>query len=411
VRPTRRELAWLLASWLGWVFVAGHIKGPWDTLFGGGDHWSHLGCAELFLHHGFGLWDHLPNAYCTGKLPPAETAAFLKETGCQEFELCKLPDHPELRPFCVNWQWLSPQAYPPGLILYSLPQAWLYQHTRLSFHALNVLTIWEYLAAAHLLLFALYRLLFAPRWRDDLPGGAQWEPGSGWLRLGLFGLLYFFVIKFTLNGFYDPLAVFAVFVGIYQLAKRRPVDSLLWLSAAFFLHYRALWYAPLLAVAGLRALPVLWASPRRYAFKFALSSAMLLLFAYSLFLIYPFLRGFPDTNPVALKHASLWATKEWDLLFPLAGVFLYLAWGRHWLVLVTMLWQLAIVSTTPQIMDWHALFLLPMLGVARLDEDRGVMLAAVVFFLVEAYVIFNALPFPGDLIAAIAAQWGPFSIR
>ena len=174
MRPTRRELAWLLASWLGWAFVGLHIQGPWDTLFSGGDHWSHVGCAELFLHHGFKLWDTPPGRWCSQALPP-EQKGFIQESGCRVIDICVEKDRPGSRPLCVNWQLMSPQAYPPGLILYSLPQALLYEHTSLSFRAIDVLTIWEYLAAAHLLFFLLLRMVFTPRRRDDLPGGASWS--------------------------------------------------------------------------------------------------------------------------------------------------------------------------------------------------------------------------------------------
>ena len=51
------------------------------------------------------------------------------------------------------------------------------------------------------------------------------------------------------------------------------------------------------------------------------------------------------------------------------------------------------------------------LGLARLDEERGVMLAALVFYLVEAAVVFNALPLPGDLISAIATKLGPLAFQ
>jgi hypothetical protein len=58
-------------------------------------------------------------------------------------------------------------------------------------------------------------------------------------------------------------------------------------------------------------------------------------------------------------------------------------------------------------MDWHVLFVLPMLALARLDEEPGVLLAAAICCLVQAGVVFKALWLPGDMIAAIANQWVP----
>ncbi len=407
MRPTRREIAWLAASWLAWAFVAVHVRGPWDTIAAGGDHWSHVGCAELFLHHGFDLWRHPPGDFCTTALPPAE-ATFPREAGCRPFDVCQMRDLPDSRPLCINWQTVGPQPYPPGLILFSLPQALLYEHTSIAFRTIDVLTILEYLLAAHLLFWILWRMVFPPRTRDDLLGGTSWELTNPWLRFLLFGLVYLEIVQQTLNGFYDPLAIFAVFLGAYFVAKHRPVDGLLALSLGFVLHYRALWYAPLLAYAGLRSLPpATWST--KAMIKLGVSALLLGLFAYTLLLINPWLPHWPDTNPVLWQHASPWKQQQWDLLLPMTGLVLYLAWGRHWLLLASMVWQLAIILRTPQIMTWHALFLLPMLGVARLDGERGAMLAAWIFYLVEAVVIFKAVPLPGELVSALAANWGPAS--
>jgi hypothetical protein len=405
MRPTRRELAFLLASWLVWAFVALHVRGTWCSLLGDGDHWSHFGCAELFLHHGFGIWDHPPAAYCSKQMPPAQED-IEKAADCHPVDWCDLRDQPGTLPVCINWQELGPNSYPPGLILYSLPQTLLWEHTHLTFRAINVLTILEYLLGAHLLLWILYRMVF--RRRDDLPGGDGGDAANPWLRLALFALVYQEIIKRTLDGFYDPLPVFAMFLGVYLLAKRRPVDALLAISFSFFFHYRAVWYAPVLAVAALRSIPVVWSAPRKHALKLGLAGGMLLLFGYSLFLIYPWLHHWPETNPILWKSATLWKGKEWDLLLPMGLVLLYVAWGGHWLLFVTMAWQLYVISGSPHVYPWHALFLLPMLAVARLETDRRALLAAAVFCLVEAYVVYNLVPLPGELVAAVAGSWGPW---
>jgi hypothetical protein len=409
MRPTRREVSCLVASWLLWAFVALHVQGPWDTILGYNDHWTHVNTTVLFLEHGFDIWNHKKGTFCSPRLPPGYEG-FVRDGECYESDVCSRPELPGSRPLCVNWQQQGPQPYPPGLNLYMTPQALLYEHTHLRVRTINVLTMLELLAAAHLLFWALFRLVFRARSHDDLPGGLAWEHGNPWLRWGLFGLIYLEVIKQTMNGFYDAIGVFAVLLGIYLLAKRRPVDALLALSLGLLLHYRALWYAPVLAVAALRSLrSSALLTSKTTALKLAVSALALLAFAHSLFLIYPFLKDWPELNPVLLKNATFWMGKEWDLYLPMGFIFLYLAWGRHWLMLGTMVWQLYIASTTPHTYDWHALFLLPMLGVARLYDKRGVMVAAFLFYLVEASVIYGAIPFPGQLIAAFPEHWGRVS--
>ncbi len=420
MRPNRRLIAWLFASWLAWAFVALHVSGQFDTIFNDGDHWSHFGCAELFLHHGFEIWSHRPADFCSGSLSPEELASMGNPGSC---EICGMRDLPGSRPVCVVWQKIGPQPYPPGLILYSLPQALLWEHTGVTFRMINVLTILEYLAAGHLLFWILLRMVFPPKRDDDLPGGTDWELSNPVLRLGLFGVVYLEVIKRCLDGFYDPLAVFAMCLGTWFLAKRRPLDALVAISASFFLHYRAIWYAPLLAAAAVQSIPVVWAATKTRSAKVALKLFIALLmlgsFAYSLYLFYPWLHASADQNAVAWIHVTRWKENEWDLLLPMGVLLLYLAWGRHWLMLSTMAWQLYVISTTRQIMAWHVLFLLPMLGLARLYEERGVMRAAVAFYLLEAVIIFNtvplpgqeALPLPGQLVAALAAKWGPLLFR
>ncbi len=206
-------MVWLFASWLVWAFVAVHVQGPWDTILEGGDHWSHIGCTELFLHHGFSIWNHPPSDFCTHTLPPAD-AAFPREAACRPFDICATPDVPGSRPTCINWQTLGPQSYPPGLTLLTLPLTLLYEHTRVGFRTINVLTIILYLAAAPLLFWLLLRLVFPTPTRAALLGGVRWALTNPWLRLGLFGLLYLEIIKQTLNGFYDPLAIFAMYLGM-----------------------------------------------------------------------------------------------------------------------------------------------------------------------------------------------------
>ncbi len=412
--PGRRQLLWLSVSIAVWAFVLVHLRGPWFTVFDDGDHWSHFSYALLFLDHGFGVYDRTARDYCAGPWTP-EVERFVAQGSCRPADVCVLPGHPSLRPLCVNWQQF-PQPYPPGLLLYSLPEALLYAHTGISFSSLCLVSLLKYLVAAHLLVWLLWRMLFAPPREDDLPGGAEWEPLNPWLRAGLFGLLYLATIGWALDGFYDPLSVFFVFLGVWLLLRRRGLASLLALSASLLLHYRALWYAPLFLLAARRAVANReWRDGWRAAAKLAVAAAFVALAAAGFLLIRPWLARFPQVNPIFYPKLGVRQPASWNLGVPLLIAFAYLAWGRCWTLLSVLSWQIFTILQTPQTMTWHALFLLPNLAIARGERTRGAMAAAVVFHVALALTAFNwdaskallGLPLPGLFLSNLVEHWGP----
>jgi hypothetical protein len=413
--PTRRELVWLLASWFAWAFVALHLHGPHGSLFGYTDHLSHTGMARVFLMRGFDIYRQPGNALCARPPTPA-AAAWAERGGCRPAEVCDVRDALDAPGACVAWQEF-PHPYPPGAVLSAVPEALVARAGKLSPRALGSLVIVKYLLTAHLLVWAVFRVLFDGRRRDarGLVGGRGWEGKSAWLRWGVFAIVYVEIMKWSLVGFYDPLAIFPIFLGVYFLRERRFADAFVALSASLFLHFRALWYLPLLGAATLGLLERrAWAGAERARtlVKVILGVAMTGASLYAFSLLRSALTEFPDVNPVLWKHYPLNQRAMLDLAVPCALVMLYLASGRHWLLCVTIAWQLFVVVHTPQTMDWHTLFLLPLLGVATLERGNGPMLAAVVVLAVETVVVFVemkvAFPLPGHIITGILDEWGPW---
>ena len=407
VKPSRRALLVLSFSYLVWAFLAAHIGASRSALYDYTDHWSHYGRAALFLAHGFDVYRFPATRYC--RAPSPEAARKLPvEGGCGWCVADKVST--DDRPLCINWTWLR-NGYPPGLSVYSLPEVLLLQHTSLSLRAINLFTILKYLLAAHILLWFLFKQVFAPPERQR--GGAA--SGEAWLRYGLFALFYLEILKWTLSGFYDPVAVCAIFVGVWQLRRRRGVAAILALSVAVFLHYRALWYCPLFAFAGWTAVRQReWQAGRwRVVAELAASALVLGLSLYAFVLLYPGLKDFLTNNSVMLKDLSLTKPAAWNLVVPLVPVLLYFAWSRQWTLLSCVAWQLFVVTRTYQIQGWHILFLLPMLGLARLEGKRGSLLAVGVVYLTEALVIFYndapifhyAVPIPGGHITNLMQLW------
>jgi hypothetical protein len=405
MKPSRRALLCLFLSWAFWAFLAAHIGASRATLYDYTDHWSHYGRAALFFRHGFDVYRFPASHYCAA---PSDAAArgLPQEGGCGWCVAAGAST--DKRPLCINWHGVR-NAYPPGLALYSLPEVLLLQHTSLSLRAINLFTVLKYLIVAHLLIWLLFKLVFQP------PEDNRGEPGERWLRYGLFGLFYLEILKWTLSGFYDPIAVCALFVGVWQLRRNRGVDAMLALSAAVFLHFRALWYLPLFAFAGWTVLRNRECGKGRAGAlaRLAASALVLGLSLYAFVLLYPGLKDFLSNNGVRLKDLSLTTAASWNLVLPLLPVLIYLAWTRQGTLLSCVLWQLFMVTRTVQIQGWHILFLLPMFGLARLEGKRGSLVAAAVVYLTEALVIFYngapifhyAVPLPGGYLIDLMHQW------
>jgi hypothetical protein len=391
----RGEVVALLVSWSLWGLLVFHVYRPSDGFLGNGDSISHFGHAILFAHHGFDVYRHPGKEFCRDFNVPA-AHAFAKTNDLLDGDLCQTRGGEPARPFFLNWQDL-PQPYPPGAILFAAPDAWLFTKVKASFRDISVFTRLKYLAAAHWLVWLIYRALLevAPRAR-----GAR-----RWLLAGGVALLYFEIIKWSLSGFYDPIAVGAVVLSVYYLSCRRGVDALLALSLGFFLHYRALWYAPIFAIALFQIGEARsWRRrPTIFAVKVALAAVLGGVSAYSFLLLYPALKDFPATNAVFFKRLTLSGQVTWDVLVPLFFIAAFVAHKRHWALFVTMAWQSFMLVQTPQIMQWHVLFVIPVLVMGGLTRDPGAMVAATGFFWLEAQSVFSTSLLPGQLLSAVFA--------
>jgi hypothetical protein len=399
MKPSRRELRWLLASYLLWAGLAADIGTTSVASSNFTDHWSHYGRSYLFFTHGFDVYRYPTSHFCTALSLPAKRS-LPSADGC---DWCLAEGTTAQRPLCINWQYTR-ASYPPGLFLYSLPEVLLFAATPLSFRAINLFSILKFLAVAHLLMWLFFRIVIAPPEAAPSP-----ERASRWLRLALLSFVWLEIGKWTLGGFYDPISVCALLLGIWWLSQNRGIDSILALSSALFLHYRALWYLPLFFVAA-------WTIVKRREWKaggaapyvkLAAAGVMLGPALYGFALMYPGLAQLPTANPARLLA---WASPiPWNLLLPLAPVALYLASTRQWVLLACAAWQLFTVARTPQVQWWHVLFLLPMFALARLEKKGVALAAAAVLYVTEAVVIFgNALPLPGWQLGELVHRWKPF---
>jgi hypothetical protein len=371
----------LLAS-----FVWNHGKVPNGGWSGGSsDHYSHWSSAILFYHRGVAIYRQPLYKICPEV--PAEGIYTLVAKG----DVCNIPERAGERPLTTNWRQF-PRPYPPGWLLWHAPAALLYEHTALSFYTINRLMVMRDLLAAHLAIAALAAILLLRR-----PGERRASGTVLAVRAFVVALAGQELVRWSLLGYYDAIAVAAAIVGIMRLRDRRDPDAALWFALAMFLHYRAIWIcAPLLVLTLVRV-------DRGERAKLVAPLVLLLLTAGAFLLVRPALRTFPHTNPVFWFHFDRMNAEHWNLVVPLVIAFAFLLGTRAYLVAAVAVFQLYVVSRTLQVQPWHALSLIPLIALARVRPGKGGAgeLAAAVLFLVESRQIFEVTPLPGAWLGAI----------
>lgn len=299
----------------------------------------------------------------------------------------------------INWQGF-PRPYPPGGVVYFLPEALIWEHTGATFRTVNRVTLVKLLVVGHLAWVVLVMLLAGVR-----PRAVAWVV----MAVGYSQLIYWSAV-----GIYDGLAVLLVLLCMLALQRGRGSLAILALSAACFAHFRALWYLPLLAPGiGLVIFKrELRSRIGRIPNPVLLVGAAVLLAAtaYVFWILWPALKTFPPRNPVYYRKLALGSPVFMGYLVPTAGVALVLAMRRLWLALGLVAWMTVFFLRTPQIMTWHALFLLPILALPALTlpapspgKDRWVDQAFVslVWYLVAAAMVFKASVWPGWLASVV----------
>ena len=390
---------WLLMS-LSCSFVALAVsvslfsKNPTATLGGWGtDHYSHYMEGILFFHKGFAINQQPVRTLCR---PDAPEAWRTKHD-------CNILERSGKRPLKINWN-VYARFYPPGNKAYAIIESLLYENTDIEFHTINKISIIKYLFVVHLLFFLIFIIL-----RD--------AKFSSWpvFRWTIMPIVFVQLIYHSFTGFYDPISVLFVFMSIYYLQQRRDVDALLMFSLGLFLHYRSLWFLPVLIV-------IVWNLIRTKSHpkwtkanlvKLLSSILLLLLAAYPFSLMYANVLTIPANNPV------FWRNIGWQnslavnyILFCLA----LLGYGikkRNWIFVGVLGWQVMMFLKTPAAQSWHSLHLLPYLafiGRRQCDNravdsgsdngpvDTGTVIVLSMAYVFQLAVVFKILPFPSELL-------------
>lgn len=378
------------------------------------DHYSHTGTAVLFWERGLQVYRRPVGAQC--RRPQRGREWRLRRDLARRWDvnprdLCfrtstsgmgKGTDAaPETLPLVINWQ-RFPRPYPPGVMLYFLPEALLWEHTGASFRTLNRVTIVKLLVVGHLAWVVLVLLMagFQPR-------------GWAWV---VMAVGYSQLIYWSLVGIYDGVAVGFVLLCMLALQRGRGTLAVGAISAACFLHFRALWYLPLL-VPGI-LLVIHKREVRSRTPKLGIPNpavlvgglVLLLTSAYVFWILWPALKSFPLRNPVDYRKLAVGSPVFMSFVVPTLGVVLVMAWRRLWLGLGLVVWMTYFFLRTPQIMSWHVLFLLPILALPSLtlpapelgkDRHMDQAFAVLVWYFVSAAVVFQTNLWPAWIASVV----------
>lgn len=376
-------LSWLLFSAVAIATFPSPTKtlGNWQT-----DHHSHWGSAVLFLDHGFDIYKRPIHHLC---LPPSiKDLSFAEKHALNQADICRTPSQRnDGNPIFINWG-DYPRPYPPGVLLYSIPEVLLYRWTSLPFETINLFSVVKYLWAAHLTMGALMFCFFAKKLKKN---GYTWEfdPFAGFIILPVVASS---LLLWSLNGVYDSISILCVILSVWFHARKKPELSIPLLSAAILLHFRALWWATLF-------LPYVARFDRSRLTKIGthvsllLSAIMLGIAGYCFVWLYPFLKTYnvinPQYFPLVLQEPS---QRAFFFAVPVLTILSYLCWLRCWTLLLAMSWQIYMLVSTPEVRGWHNLFVLPIFAIATIEKkDRRLqaLIACLLLFLLESSSIFG----------------------
>ncbi len=340
------------------------------------DHTSHFMSTVLFFYRGIEVYTQPIAENC---VPSRDRGATSPESALRD--VCNLPDRAirGKRPLSINWSQF-PRPYPPGVFIYSLPEALLYEFTDISLQTINKVSILKYLVVAHVLMGAFIFLFWRLGARVDRRILAL-------IAAVVLPLLYISNIQWALLGFYDGVAVLFGLLGIIAATERRYLAAIAWLCAAVFFHFRGLWIAVPVGVL------CVWEIAKARAWRqwgprevLVASGAVVMMATatITLYLLLPYLQQFPASNPLQLP--SLPAETVWGVGAATAAAAVLLAWNREPLILATIFWQLFMLARTPQVQQWHWLALLPLFGF--INGRRPLLALGAVALICAAQAIF-----------------------
>jgi hypothetical protein len=370
--------------------------GGWGT-----DHISHANATVLFFYRGCEIY-RTPVEELLERDTSDSAADYARQEDLRPNELFRLPErHRPEAPLYLNWAELA-RVYPPGLYLYSLPEAVALEWTDVPLHTLNAFTLIKYSLIAHLLLWYYFELLLATySWGAKFCG----LPGAVWL-VTVMLVVQIQVCFWTVSGFYDSVALLFLVLLVLSYRRRRWPQVILFFALAVFFHYRSLWFFPLVTLAAyqfgrtvigraacccqaVRATDL--RVDRRHILMLLSSALLLAVSGFFFVLAYPNMVQFPLENAMYIKTLTPEALL-WSPLLALMLLFAILLVRRDWLLLVSVAGVMLFLFNTRQLQTWHTLSLTPLILCSR-DKSLAGLITGCVAYGILSSVFFHALPF------------------
>jgi hypothetical protein len=221
-------------------------------------------------------------------------------------------------------------------------------------------------------------------------------------------VVYFEMIHWTLEGFYDAIVVAPLVVCAHMLARRQGLSAILAFCFAAFLHYRALFFAPL-------ALWGLWLVLRQrellqfnriMMIKVGCSVLLSALTLYPLWLLLPTLHTLPINNQASLMAPKIQAGHALAVVFACVFAAIGCARARSWIDVSISLWFLVMLVTLREAYVWHTTILLawlcfPAFTPPKKNTGQWVFETRVILLLVAANIVFRGHLMPTWLRALV----------
>jgi hypothetical protein len=346
--PQRKALLVTLISCLGWSLWNGFrtYEQPWGDLSKGKftDHISHMNAARLFPHMGLDIW-RVPIAKKFRPLTYDELQAVPPEAqpgGGLAGGVFYVPGWPPNKPLAIGWSHKT-RMYPPGDMLLVAPVALLYHYTSLSLSGACRMLLGWFIVLAHLGLFFFFLNIFESK-------------GSGLDYLICF-LVYSHVMYWTLEGFYDAVAIVPLMICARYLARRRALAAGVAFCAGTMLHFRVFFQAPWVFWAlGILLHDRFWRRLRPLhvaAILFAMGCAAITLLVF--WLDWDSLKNVYVNNPLRLSLTPHDKAVIWNFKVGLGVCALAFLVSRAWLDLATLAWLGVISFTLREYYYWHLL--------------------------------------------------------
>lgn len=358
----------LSVLWVSFLYCFGSPSfGLRDNLH---DHVSNVYVPFLFWEEGFSIYQKGPESFLKHDESESSQSMALNFKIPADDVLMFPEANRTPRPLFIVWPWM-PRPYPVGASIMMSP-----------FAGLIKLGVAPYLVFGMVIFF----FLVVVHWgflkiKDFIV--SQWEQWTPLRYKLLWSLILFFVyqelVLWALSGMYDVVSFVFLVMALFRFFDKKWSQSLLFYSISFFLHYRALYFAPLVVMnlIGLvfelktqNIVPYLQFQKLGEFFRHykililqVLVSLFLCLLTTGTFLItYPsFTKDYLSmrNNPMflGLNGPNLPILLGWLICI---GIVVYRAYRRKsWIMPIFALWFCIMLLKMPFVKSWYIIFLLP----------------------------------------------------